>query len=299
MSDMNKVLLEGYEFKLTGFVYAEGITTVTICVTGNKNNVSDLQSWVLEICPDDVLGEIDIVSCEKRICHSAWLPAIAQKTTYELSGDIGISGVVIEEWEESDNAAMEFRIAFDAKLSPWSASIVCISHDTIYRSIEKILIGSQPTSTPRWSTPIEKPFCLYMVIPEGYKPVGACKANVSIIRKGVFTTYEQEPVDVDKVCASDEEITIKTNIQGSVKIIASVPMKSHKACGDTIEISVCDCFDINETIGATSKDKKIQMRDISICPKKQSFDLTLLNAHCGKSVYRLDGKYTIDCKHCE
>lgn len=298
MEEKNMVLLEGYEFKLTDFVCAAGRTTVAVCVSGNGQAGSDLISSVLEICPGD--EKINIVSCEKRSDGGAWVPAAAQKTLYELTGDIGITGVLIEEGvgKETGDPAVEFRISFDGEIKQGRSRVAYISSDAICQSIEKLRLGASDSfeKTKLWRTPIEKAFCLYIVVPDGYKPMSACKANISITKRGLFLAREDRDFDLD---GTDKgAVTAKTDILGNVKIIASVPLSCHQACGDGAYATACDCFALSETIGYTGEQEKFNMRDISICPKKKSVDLTLLNAHCGKSVYRLDGKYVIDCKRC-
>lgn len=303
----NMVLLEGYEFECTNFVCREGTTAITVRVSGDGTGAGDLPSWILEMCIGDAAEkeEINIVSCEKRRDKGAWIPAIAQKTTNELMGDLGISGVLLEErvGKAKDDPAIEFRITLDRQIEPGPLSVAFISGPTVFKSIEKMQVKlSEHTLVTRlWSTPIEKTFCLYLVIPGGYKPLGACKTNVSITKRGAFLHHETK-IDIDDAALTQTEkaaVCIMTNIKGCVKIIASVPLKSYQACGDDAYTTGCDCFDLNDVIGYTNEKNKFELRDISISPKKKSLDLTLLNSHCGKSVYRLDGKYIIDCKRCK
>lgn len=292
MDDKNKVVLDGYEFELMDYVSIEGTTTITVCVSGNGEHARDLSGWILEVCPDEAQkfkDQVNILSCEKRRRSSAWVPAAAQKTTYELLGDIGVTGVVVNEWvgKYAEDPAVEFRITFDEEITPKPFSVALVSGEKVCRSGDKVCTADSDTDVKTGLfTPIEKTFCLYIVVPEGYKPVGACKINTSVTRKGLFLVQLNE--------AADSEEPPGMQLQGCVKIIASVPLKSSHACGDNVEAYACDCFEVCETIGCAQE--KLEMRDITICPKKKSFDLTLLNAHCGKSVYRLDGLYVIDCK---
>ena len=64
------------------------------------------------VCYTKLLRDVSIVSCEKRRRHGAWGPAVALKTSYELMGDIGISGVVISDWigRYADDPDVEYRI---------------------------------------------------------------------------------------------------------------------------------------------------------------------------------------------
>ena len=300
MNQKNIILLEGYSFEITGFFCKDGTTTVTVCVSGNGSASDDLSSWVLELCPDQPAGEVSLVSCEKRREHSAWVSAAAQKASYEFTGDIDISGVMIEErvGKEIDDPDLEFRLVFDQEVESGLAGAAYISGETIYKSVEKIRISGNFNSR-RWCTPIEKPFCLFMIVPDGYRLVNPCKANVSILKKGIFIAYETADPDMEDIDMQPDMKAVKTDVLGSIKIMVSVPLKSHHASGDAVSATTCDCFEVNETVCYTSQDKKIDMRNIQIFPKKKSLDMTLLNAHCGKSVYRLDGIFVIDCKRCE
>jgi len=314
MGENNMVLLEGYEFECTNIVCREGTTAVTVRVSGDGTGARDLSGWILEIRPDDTQGadpaemekeEINIVSSEKRRDKGAWMPAVAQKPTYELMGDIGLSGVLFEErvGKTKDDPEIEFRVTFDKEMNPEAARVAFILDQTVFKSIEKIQIKppAHTLSTRLWSTPIEKTFCLFLVIPAGYKPQGECKTNISITKRGVFMHHEtkDDMDDADFTGTEKAAVTTKTNIKGCVKIIACVPLKSHQACGDDAYANACDCFEVDDTIGYTNETNRFEIRDIFICPKKRSLDLTLLNSHCGKSVYRLDGKYIIDCKRCK
>lgn len=306
MSDKNAVVLEGFLFECTDYSNADNVTTVTIRVSGSGEKERVITSWVLELCPGDARrfsDEINIVSCEKRRNGGKWTPAAAQKTIYELSGDIGITGVLFEEWVgiEEDDTAVEFKLVLEGNVGPGACRVAYISGPTVYQSIEKLQIGeiNEQECTKTWLTPIDKPFCLFIVVPEGYKPVGVCKTNLSIVKRGVFLSHEEEKVSLDGGEDSEEKICTKAVLQGSVKIIASLPLKSRQACGDTVQATACDCFEVSDTIGYIQLGEQFAMRDVSICPKKKSMDLTLLNAHCGKSVYRLDGLFTIHCKRCD
>jgi hypothetical protein len=293
MSENKALLLTGYSFELTEYICADGMTTITVRAAGNGEHPCDISSWAIEVCPGDAqkfLNDVCIVACEKRRRAGAWQSASAMKTTDELTGDISFSGVVVDEWvgRYAEDPPTEFRITLDAELPPEPVRVAFIAGETVFESAER-LVPRQDTDDPQlWNTPIEKMFCLYLVVPDGYKPHGSCRANVSINRRGLFLACESEGEEPDK--------QIRTLIQGTIKVIASVPLKSYQACGDTVEVSTCDCFDISETIAVTGPDEKIELRDIAVCPKKNSFDMTLLSAHCGKSVYRLDGMYLIDCK---
>ncbi len=292
-----KLLIDGYEFELTGFFSEDGMTTVTVGVSGNGESPSDLKGWVLEICPFDpqrFTDDVSIVSCEKRRRHGAWGPAVALKTSYELMGDIGISGVVISDWigRYADDPDVEYRIVLDKELGIEPLAVALVFGEQIRISEEKISLNTEPQSRI-WTTPIEKCFCLYIVVPDGYKPVNVCKASISITKRMVYIAHVKND-DEDK---SDKPI--RADVMGAVRILACVPLKSAQACGDDVQVSACDCFEVCDTIGFADSDTKFELRDLAIYPKAKSFDLTLLNAHCGKSVYRLDGKYIIDCKHCE
>ncbi len=305
MGNNNLVMLEGYEFECINFVCREGTTAITVRVSGDGSAANDLPGWILEICPAGDEKEINIISCEKRRDNGAWMPAIAQKTTTELMGDIGVSGVFFEErvGKAEKDPAVEFRITFDKLLTPVPLGVAFVSGAAVFKSIEKmqVKLDEHTLITKLWSTPIEKTFCLYLVIPGGYKPQGACKTNVSIIKRGAFLYREaKSEADDEKLTPAERSaVSEKTSIKGYVKIIASVPLKSYQACGDDAYANGCDCFEINDAIGYTNVKDTFELRDISVCPNKKSLDLTLLNSHCGKSVYRLDGKYIIDCKRCK
>ena len=118
------------------------------------------------------------------------------------------------------------------------------------------------------------------------------------MRRGVFLLRENGEYGVKDTGEEAAVMTQKTRLQGSIKIIASLPLKSHQACGDTVQATACDCFEVDEVIGFSRNDEEFGMRDVAVCPKKRSVDLTLLNAHCGKSAYRIDGIFVIRCKRC-
>ncbi len=290
MSGASRVRIEGYTMILTGHDVSDGKTAITLCVSGNGHAAAEMTSWML------IHGnaEAGIISCEKRQCGGAWVPAVAQKPTYELTGQMISGGAVINEWvgRGKDDPAIEFRITFDQPIEDTAIRLAYITEDTIHQSTETIYLGP-PEGAPRvWQTPIEKPFCLYFVVTDGYKPDGPCKAGVSITKRGAYMALETQMDAADERC-------VKAQLLGSVKIMASLPLKSHQACGGSVAATACDCFELCETIGYSCEDDTFSMRDISICPKMKSLDLTLLNAHCGRSVYRMDGKYIIDCKRCE
>jgi hypothetical protein len=206
MEENKALLLSGYSFELTEYICADGITTITVRVAGNGEHPCDISSWALEICPGDAdkfNGEVCIVACEKRRRNGAWQNAAAMKTTPELTGDIRFSGVVIDEWVDryAEDPPTEFRITLDAELPPEPVRIAFVAGETVYESTER-LIPRQNLSGPQlWNTPIEKLFCLYLVVPDGYKPHGACRANVSISRRGIFLASEPETEAEGALCA--------------------------------------------------------------------------------------------------
>jgi hypothetical protein len=299
MNEISSDLLEGYIFELKGYLCNKGKTTVIMRVSGDGSAAYPLTAWILEFCPDDEknkYGSFNIVSCEKRRSGGPWVPAGAQNTSYELTGDIGVSGVMVEERIETDadEPEMEFRITVEGETGPGSVRVAYIAGDDVFCSSKRIR-----TDPPEivWMTPIEKTFCLYFVVSDGYKPEGACKANVSITKRGAFVAHEAGSFDAgDEICSIPKKI--RTDLLGCVKIFASIPIKSFQACGDTAHASACDCFEINETVGYSDEENMIEIRDLTVCPKRKSYDLTLLSSHCGKSVYRLDGEYIINCKRC-
>lgn len=298
MVNGNSVLLEGYEFELKGNISSKGMTTLVISVSGDGSAASELTSWVLELAqdgPNKKKEDINIVSCEKRKGNGTWLPAVAQNTAFELIGDIGISGIIIEERVGSDKSdpEIEFKIVLDKEIESGSVRVAYLSGEDIYISDERICLGSADKT---WLTPIEKTFCLYITVTDGYKPEGTCRANVSILKRGAFVVHEKGVFEAGNEFCPDSK-TVKTIILGSVKITACVPLKSYQASGDTVSSSTCETFEICETLGYSNEDK-IEIKDVLVYPKRESLDITLLNSYCGKSVYRIDGQYIIDCKHC-
>lgn len=296
MHKNRKLLIDGFEFELTGFFSESGLTTVTVSVSGNGESSTDLKGWVLEMCADspELFQDVEIVSCEKRRRHGSWGPAAAAKTSFELYGDIGISGVAITDWigRYQEDPDAEYRIVLDKELEFEPFSVALIYADRTCVSEDKISIQTEPQSKI-WATPIEKSYCLYIVVPDGYKPVNACKTSISITKRMVYIAH----VKNDNTDQCDK--ALKALAMGAVRVVACIPLKSAQASGDDVQIGACDCFEVCETIGYADEDAYFDMRDIVISPKPKSLDLTLLNAHCGKSVYRLDGKFIIDCKHCE
>jgi hypothetical protein len=297
MGNGNSVLLEGYEFELKGYICSNGTTTVIISVSGDGSAASELSGWIMEICQADFNcnEDLNIVSCEKRKGNGVWMPALAQNTAYELIGDAGISGVLIDEnvGSEKSDPEKEFKIVVDKAIESGSFRVAYLSGEDIFVSDKKIPLGALDKT---WLTPIEKTFCLYIIVTDGYKPEGACMANVSIIKRNAFVVHERGGFEAGNELSPNNK-SVKTVILGSVKITASVPLKSYHASGDTVSASACDCFEIYETLGYSS-DEKIEIKDVHIYPKRESFDLTLLNTYCGRSVYRLDGEFIIDCRHC-
>lgn len=294
MGENRSIVLGGFHFELTGFFSEDGTTVMTLSVTGKGESPADLRGWVCEICPGDEQAFLDvgILSCEKRR-HGTWMPAVAQKTTYELIGDVGINGVIINDWvgRYEDDPEVEYRIVLDTVLEPKPFKIGLMHSETVLVSEEKIHLESKP-ETRVWVTPIEKSFCLFIVVPEGYKPVGACKACVSATKRLAHIVHQKNEDENGKLQ--------KASLMGSIRIVASLPLKSKQACGDEVHAATCDCFEVCETIGYADEGESFNISEIAVCPQSTSLDLTLLNAHCGKSVYRLDGKYTIGCrKNCE
>jgi len=295
MVNVKSVLLEGYEFELKGYACSGGTTTVIVGVSGDGSAGTELTSWMLELCRSDGSKEnLNVVSCEKRRGNGAWLPAVAQNTTYELTGNTGISGIHIEERVGSDKSdpAIEFRIVFEGEIGEAAVKVAYLSGEDIFVSDKKIYACSLDRA---WLTPIEKTFCLYLVVTDGYRPEGACRANVSIMKRNAFIIHEKGAfVTGNEFCPNSK--SVKTQIIGSVKITVCVPLKSYHASGDTVAACSCDCFEICETLGY-SDDDSMDIKDVNIYPKRESIDITLLNTYCGKSVYRLDGVFVIDCKH--
>jgi hypothetical protein len=307
MGEERRLVMEGFTFELTGFFSAEGVTTVTISVNGSGESPSDLKGWAMEACPSDLHffeDEVGILSCEKRRRHGAWLPAAAQKTSYELTGDIGFAGVVINDWvgRYAEDPDVEYRIVFDKELKFEPFAVAALMGERIHRSDERINIGlsSSPALDRVWMTPLEKSFCLFVVVPEGYRPEGACKVAASATKRAAHILHHRGEFVVDDALAYEGKAlkAVRAELLCSVRILADVPLKSATACGDNVQVSAVDCFEVCETIGYADEGTSFELRDITVCPKKKSFDLTLLNAYGGRSVYRLDGKFVIDCKRC-
>ena len=307
MGEERKLVMEGFAFELTGFFSAEGVTTVTLSINGTGESPADLKGWAMEVCPGDPQffdGEVSIVSCEKRRRHGAWLPAVAQKTSFELTGDIGFSGVVVTDWvgRYAEDPDVEYRIVLDKELKFEPFAVAMMTGDSIRRSEARISIGLAASLALNrvWTTPMEKSFCLFVVVPEGYRPEGACKVVVSATKRAAHILHYKGEYVVDDALAPEGKAlkSVRAELLCSVRILADIPLKSATACGDNVQVSAVDCFEVCETIGYADDEQSFELRDVSVCPKKKSYDLTLLNAHCGRSVYRLDGKFTIDCKRC-
>ncbi len=307
MGEERKLMMEGFAFELTGFFSAGGVTTVTLSINGNGNSPNDLKGWAMEVCAGDPQyfnSEVNIISCEKRRRHGAWLPATAQKTSYELTGDIGFCGVAVTDWvgRYAEDPDVEFRLVLDKELKFEPFAVATMVGERVKRSDGRISIGvnESPVLNRVWTTPIEKNFCLFVVVPEGYKPEGACKVAVSATKRAAhILNYKGEYVVDDALSPEAKALrTVRSELLCSVRILADIPIKSATACGDSVQVSAVDCFEVSETIGYADDEQSFELRDVSVCPKKKSYDLTLLNAHCGRSVYRLDGKFVIDCKRC-
>ncbi len=296
MDDENCLRLEGYLFTLKGCCSSKGKTTLIIGVKSDGTAASPLTSWILEVTPNEISEELNVSSCEKRKGNGPWVPAAAQNTAYELTGDLG-PGIIIEERVSGaeDAPETEFRIIFDKPFGCGGIRVAYISGEDTFCS-DKALVPEPPGIC--WLTPLKKQFCLYLVVSDGYKPEVTCKINVSVTKRAAYLVHEK-----GAFCADDSgngESTaiksVKTSIIGSMKVLASIPLKNSHAAGDPVETSACDCFDLNETI-CYSNEETADMRDISIYPDRKSFELTPLSSRCGKSVYRLDGECIIDCKN--
>lgn len=297
MDNENFVLLEGYLFTFKGCCRSNSKTTIVVGLKGDGSAASAMTGWIMEVCQaGDAANELNIVSCEKRKGNGAWAPAAAQNTTYELTGDIDISGIIIEERVSNleEDPETEFRIIFDQELNYSGVRLAYISGEDIFCS-DKVLSPEPPEIY--WLTPIEKTFCLYFVVSDGYRPEGTCKINVSVTKRGACLIHDKGTFSISDGANSFTK-AVKTDILGNVKVFASIPLKNSQACGDIVETSTCDCFELNETI-CYSDESNIDIKDVSVYPVRKSYDLTLLNARCGKSVYRLDGEYIIDCRACE
>lgn len=294
MDDANSLLLEGYIFELKGYCCRDGRTTIIVSVNGDGSAAAHLTGWILEIDPADPddKKELNLVSCEKRKGNGPWVPAVAEDTAYELVGDIGVSGVLIRERINGggDGPGLEFRIVLGGEVNCGCVKVAYISGEDVFCT-ERALKPSPPETI--LLAPIEKTFCLYIVVSDGYKPAGSM-ANVSISKRGLFLAHERGEFKTE--CENYSAMrSVKTDIHGTVKIAASVPLENSFACGDTVEACACDCFELCETIGYSNEDDALCIGDVYIYPVKESYDLTLLNSRCGKSVYRLDGDYIIDC----
>jgi hypothetical protein len=307
IGEERRLVMEGFTFELTGFFSAEGVTTVTVSVNGSGESSSDLKGWAMEVCPGDPRyfeDEVSIISCEKRRRHGAWLPAAAQKSSFELTGDIGFSGVVVSDWvgRYAEDPDVEYRIVLDKELKFEPFAVAVMTGEHIYRSDGHISIGASASlALDRvWMTPLEKSFTLFVVVPEGYRPEGACKVSASATKRAAHVLHHKGEFVVDDALAPDGKAlkTVRAELLCSVRMLANVPLKSATACGDSVQVSSVDCFEVCETIGYADESDAFELRDVSICPKKKSFDLTLMGAYGGRSVYRLDGKFIIDCKRC-
>lgn len=297
MDDANCLLLEGYRFTLKGCCNSKGKTAIIIGVKGNGSAAAPLTSWILEVYSGDKKVEMtNIISCEKRKGNGPWVPASAQNSTYELTGDIGMSGIIIEERAGNleEDPETEFRIILD-RFDCSGARIAYISGEDVFCS-DKILTPEPPEFC--WLTPLKKTFCLYLVVSDGYKPEGACKINVSVTKRSAYLVHEKGAFCVENAGNGVNPVikAVKTNIIGNIKVFVSVPLKNSRACGDPVETSACDCFDLNDTV-CYADEGTADIKDISIFPDRKSLDLKPLNSRCGKSVYRLDGLYVIDFRN--
>lgn len=294
MDNDNSLLLEGYIFELKGYCCSGGKTTVIMSVKGDGNAASHLTGWILEIDPRDPAKkkDVNLLSCEKRKGNGPWVPAVAENTAYELIGDAGVSGVLIQERVNgnTDGLETEFRIALAEEIDCGCVKVAYISGEDVFCTKET-LHPAPPEKIVL--APIEKTFCLYIAVSDGYRPA-AGKASVSITKRGAFLAHEKGEFKTEGDYFSTVR-AIKTDLQGAVKITASVPLENSGAAGDTAHAGACECFELCETIGYSNEDDKFDIGDIYIYPVKESYDLTLLNSRCGKSVYRLDGDYIIDC----
>ena len=135
---------------LTGHEVSDGITVITICVSGNGHATAEMTAWML------IHGKADagIISCEKRQCGGAWVPAAAQKPTYELIGQMVSGGAVIDEWvgREKSDPAIEFRITFDRSIDDTAIRLAYITGDTIHQSTETIHLGPPENAPKVWHT---------------------------------------------------------------------------------------------------------------------------------------------------
>lgn len=293
MDDVSSLSLEGYIFKLKGYCCGGGRTTVIIGVKSD-GGAAALTGWILEIDPADpaVKKDLNLLSCEKRKGNGPWMPAAAENTTYELIGDIGVSGVLIQERVNGcpDTPETEFRIVLSGEIDCGCIKVAYFSGEDVFCT-QQTLTPAPPERITL--APIEKSFCLYIVVTDGYKPLPG-KTSVSVSKRGLFVAHERGEFKTEHNNYSTVR-SVRSEIHGTVKIAASVPVESPSACGDTVEVFTCDCFELCETLGYSTEESAYDIGDIYIYPVKESYDLTLLNSRCGKSVYRLDGEYIIDC----
>ena len=222
MSELGKVKIQDYVFTVTDHAQAAGRTAITVCVSGGGKAKADLSAWMMITENTDV----GILSCEKRQCGGAWVPAAAEKPAYERTGIQVSGGALVNEWvgHDKNDPAIEFRITFDCVLDDTFIRFAYMTGETIYQSTEATHLGTADSAPKIWHTPIEKSFCIYVVVTDGYKPAGACKTSVSITKRGAYMAYETQDADEDTRC-------VKTQLQGSIKILVTVPLKSAGACG--------------------------------------------------------------------
>lgn len=298
MDDANSLLLEGYRFTLKGCCRSKGKTTIIMGVKGDGTAASPLTSWVLDVSSDNKAENLNITSCEKRKGNGPWMPAAAQNAAYELTGDLGLSGIIIEERVSGldEGPETEFRVIYDKVFDCSSIRVAYISGEDVFCS-DDILTPEPPEVC--WLTPLKIPFCLYLVVSDGYRPEGTCKINISVTKRAAYLVHEKGAFCVENSINDETPMikAVKTNIIGSMKVFASIPLKNSHACGDPVETSTCDCFDLKDTI-CYSDEGNADIRNISIYPDRKSLELTPINMRCGKSVYRLDGECIIDCNNC-
>ena len=223
----------------------------------------------MEVCPGDArYFEDEVVSsaAKKRRRHGVWLLAVAQKTTYELTGDVGFSGVVISDWvsgmpkTRTWNTASCWTKSSSLNHSPWRSSQG--AHQALgsahqYRSVFK------PYAEPRVTTPLEKSFSLFVVVPEGYRPDDAGKVTASVTKRAAHILHHKGEFTVDDALAPDGKAlkTVRSEFLCSVRILANVPLKSAAACGgDSVQISAMDCFEVCETIGYADEGDAFELR---------------------------------------
>jgi len=231
------------------------------------------------------------------------MPAVAQKTSPELSGDVGVDGVIVNEWvgKGEEEPSVAFRLTLRSENLRRECAVACAVGGEVHIAQEKLFFGvcRELFGDQLWQTPVSQPFCLYIVVPEGYKPEGACKAGLSMLHRGMAISHEAGEYEAE--CERSGEalkMDARARLTGMVKVTASLPLKSRQACGDGAFAVACDCFEVDQIIGYTRGSGAFKLRDVAICPGRCHPDLTLLNARHGKSVYRLDGEMTIHCKRC-